>query len=658
MKIKTINLIIGIISIIGFNILLTNNAEAAFIAATGGSGSMNVLCSECGSDSGNLKLANYKGIVYINVYSRPFNFVKSVGGNLQSNGSVPIGSTLTFSPFGLASGTWTITGGGSDTPDMNSVRYEVRPGGKQDPNAGVAGIAIWRPATTDPIAIIGGGSVSCNGWTCTANGLGTGWITVRFAGGSVEARSMPKYPNESSQCAGNGNKYDCGEDTEYIAYNEQSTTIYFNVFQPNQAHTVNYNGTTNIGYNTATANWTYSDPEGDTQTNSHIQIATDPNFSNIIFNRTQVDSNTSFLINNLNPGTTYYPRVRAKNGPNGWSAWSNGAVFTTQINNPPDLNQLSCSGIGTSYTTGRINWNYTGIDEAGDILILKLRYKKTTDSIWTVVNLPSNKSGIRNINNLVSGFDYEIQVSLNDNRNAYLLDRWKGCGTLTALEYPNPEVKFELSKTQDSNAKVTENGLLTVRSGEQIKLDWAVTNVDGVDSCNISTDSDNIFSSNEYSGTLSKVAPSNLDTDKNYIIRLFCEGKEAKNIRTVDKKINLRVEAYPTVSCQIDGGKKSIGSDDNEVKLIARVGNVRNYIWKSGADNNDKTKNVQSNTRNNNSNPFVVDEFNINLNYGGIYFGQYQPWVEITKLGTSRTVITTCGTLTNLGNSTIKEINP
>ena len=26
---------------------------------------------------------------------------------------------------------------------------------------------------------------------------------------------------------------------------------------------------------------------------------------------------------------------------------------------------------------------------------------------------------------------------------------------------------------------------------------------------------------------------------------------------------------------------------------------------------------------------FVLDEFNINLNYGGVDFGQYQPWVKI-----------------------------
>jgi hypothetical protein len=105
---------------------------------------------------------------------------------------------------------------------------------------------------------------------------------------------------------------------------------YVELDDPNQPPTVNYTSTTDISYNTATANWSYSDPDGDVQAYYQVQVATDPGFGNIVFSQAGLGGATNMAVNSLIPGTTYYPRVAVQDAKGAWSTWGNGTEFITQ----------------------------------------------------------------------------------------------------------------------------------------------------------------------------------------------------------------------------------------------------------------------------------------------------------------------------------------
>jgi hypothetical protein len=438
------------------------------------------------------------------------------------------------------------------------------------------------------------------------------------------------------------------------------------VRRPNTAPTVNYTNTTEIEYNTARANWSYSDPEGDVQTYAQVQVATDTGFNNIVFSNGQAGAATNMTISGLAHSTTYYPRVKVWNNENGEGQWVNGAAFRTKVNNPPNLDQLSCGGTGTGYTTGNINWNYTGIDEAGDELILRAKWKRPEDGVWTVVELPYNtRTGNIDISGLISGYAYDIQVSLNDNRNTHLGDRWKGCGTLTPQNYPAPKVTYSISKSGDTSTAKSSGETLVVKTEDTVNASWNITDTVGVEdnSCRLVTTNiaggvnadifgnttDRGFSVNNLAGN---VLPISL-IDQTYSIELNCKGKPAKIVRNISQTITLIVESYPIVSCSIENDKRSVQEGDTDITIKATVGNVNSYTWKIGRGIND-TNPINSNGATSNLN------LTQNLSYVGLDFGRYSPWIEVTKSGGDNrtTGKKSCGTITNFGSSTIREVNP
>ena len=335
------------------------------------------------------------------------------------------------------------------------------------------------------------------------------------------------------------------------------------VKNPNQAPTVNYNNTNNISYNTATSNWSYSDPEGDPQTNAVIQIATDSGYSNIIWTG-YAGTASNIAITGLTPGTTYYPRVAVKNVINDWTGWENGDAFTTQ-------------------------------------------------------------------------------------------------------DYPEPIVNYSLNKTGDTNTAVQKGGTLTLKTGDSVSANWNITNNIGVvgNSCKISSlnttggDNTEIYNNTGLGFTGDNVLGKNLPVnvnDQRYTIRLECAGRPAKTPRSINETITLRVESYPTVSCSVDGSTTvKVGYTDRNIK--ANIGNVAGYSWEAGVDNSKRDKNKKSGSKP--SNTINPDTLTIPLTYSGTEFGRYTPWVKIIPTqGTSpaREVIATCGRITNLGASNIREV--
>ena len=455
-----------------------------------------------------------------------------------------------------------------------------------------------------------------------------------------------------------------GGDTATGSWNFTLSSINYNltVEVPNQPPTVSYTSTTDISYNTAKANWSYSDPDGDVQKNSEVQVATDPGFENtqpvssIVFSRGQLGASTNMDIvpngidgfEGLIPGTKYYPRVKVEDSKGASSGWKNGTAFTTLANNPPNLDQLSCNGVSTGYTSGRVNWDYTGTDEPGDILVFKLRYKKTTEpeSLWTTVNLPTNSAGAQDIANLISKFEYNVEISLNDNRNAHLGDRWKGCGIFTTNEYPEPSVEFNLTSGTQTVAK---GGTLTIKTGDPISTNWKITNTDGLNSCALSTTGvRDIFRENnigfESSRQNNNVAADT--SDQTYTINLSCTGKDARIPKSVNANITLVIQSYPLISCRIV--KKVVSTESPTAQVEGTINNANpQYTWQIKRYAGDTYTNPITNGN-------AIQNFT--LDYNGLGLGKYKPVIR-AQGALARTSEKECGeNISNFGNRSFQEV--
>jgi hypothetical protein len=148
-------------------------------------------------------------------------------------------------------------------------------------------------------------SISNNNTSLTINGLSSG---VKY------------YPRVRARNAVNG--------WSDWAYGSAFTTG-LNVNNP---PTVIYENTNGITDTSARANWTYSDPDIDPQDEAIVQLSINSNFVTDIRTFNINGSNTKTFMSGLNPGTTYYPRVRVKDSQNNWSDWSYGSEFTTNVN--------------------------------------------------------------------------------------------------------------------------------------------------------------------------------------------------------------------------------------------------------------------------------------------------------------------------------------
>lgn len=458
---------------------------------------------------------------------------------------------------------------------------------------------------------------------------------------------------------------DCGQDQENIFYGDQSTTINFTVVRSNTAPTVNYTNTTDISYNTAKANWIYNDSENDAQVKSHIQVSTDSGFNNIVFNASQNTVSTSFNISGLIPGTTYYPRVRSQDSMGAWSNWSNGPAFTTIANNPPSLSDFSC-GVSTltttpdKYTKANVNWNYTGSDQ--DELLLTIRYKKISESIWSQNIFGATNSGNLDQGGLEPGNKYQFQINLTDKYNSHITNQIKDCGTVAIDSYPAPQISFTLSNGNKTST-VQKGGTLTIGQSDGVLASWNIQDSFGLidNSCRITNTTISggvdaqIFNQTGLGFSITDLPGQNIPQapqDLSYNVNLRCDGKPANPIVEVNENITLNIVSTPTVSCQVD--KKSVDINNPTVTLTADIGNVMDYYdFKIG-------KNIgEAPVSSGRSYSIVNNQSTLteNLDYSSNTFGRYRPWVEITSKS-GKTVLKNCGIITNFGDTKIKEINP
>ena len=606
--------------------------------------------------------------------SKQFDLYSTNLGNLNQNEGRVISPGEIINAYNYnTEGSYNYTSGDKRTPPMDGQTYNwdytSRPGWcnitfevKNKMRGGVSRQLDYTLSSTDNSII------DCSaGRYCVARDKdGTATITVSFPGeGSY-------YVERNYEWGDRWVKY--GSKTARNAWNYTLNPISYNVRVeiPNRAPTANYTITSNIDYNTATTNWEYIDLDGDPQSNVEVKVYTNSNYTNgQVFTGSATGADIRSLnITGLSPGTTYYPRVMARDSKGADSNWSNGPAFTTRLNQPPNLDQLRCGGtsVEPNYTSAKLEWNYTGTDEPGDQLTLKARWKREDGSWNSPVTLGNSRSGVTDMNNLVSGYRYDIQLYLNDNRNSYpdvtnpLPEStfWKDCNPVTPPNYPDPEFTFQLTGDGKTVNYYDVDKKLVLKTGDKVNANWSINNGTevGLQSCALSTTGGtDLYGEQEFRASLvgtgfsgnfnNKQVPTILE-DRTYFVKLICPGKQAKTVKSVDQTINLEVQSYPIIT-NCDVNKNTVKAGQTNVNITAQVENVSSYSWEVRRDINDLSNISLGNS------PIPNP---ITLNYAGTEFGRYTPWLKVTKSGTTRSDERTCGKVANLGDSNVREINP
>lgn len=303
--------------------------------------------------------------------------------------------------------TWFETGAFYDSPPADGQWYRQLSGYKDDYYHEIY-MVVSKPKDTKvaQISSLDPDIMSCNNSTkkCTALKPGTAFIMVDFPIGN---QSSTKNWSGENKILGNNpygyglisykvrkyhwldmndnKKYDSGNVMEnytytvrdgYVAntsgnikiashtYSFYSAIYMVTVTQAaNLPHTTTLNPVTSITQSGATINWSYSDPENDSQTNYQILVATSSTFaaSSIVKNLTKTTTNVSSvrslnISQGLKASTLYYVKMRTYNENNGWSAYSSTRSFTTLANPLPIPTNVSavCSPTGDQIT---VSWN-------------------------------------------------------------------------------------------------------------------------------------------------------------------------------------------------------------------------------------------------------------------------------------------------------------
>lgn len=681
-QLKAKNIIIYIISLILTLLLIPQHSSANRV--THPKESIDVVCEdECTDTDRTLAVRNVSGNIQFSVESKSFEMRRSDNGNnLVQNASVPIGSTMTLTTDNTkpSKGTWFFSGGVQDSPDMNNVwyAYEIRKSGN------------WKkfefkgeiPPNNNPSSIIGSGAVSCSGNVCTANAVGSATIRVKFPSDTATFKSR-EFNNNNTK------------DKVNLKYSSAEHTYSFSVYNPNSAPTVSCIAPFDISYTTAEARWSYSDADGDAQTNVNIQVATNSNFTtnSIVadFNASGNGTTRTIGNGNLNSGnpplsenTTYYTRVRVKNAVNtDWTGFSTcPGSFTTLINNPATVNLTSVAPAASDpdkYTRAVINWTYT--DPEND------PQTKAEIAISTNSNFPNNANTTTYLSNgaglsyttalasLLPGETYYVKIRAENEPNGR--SEWSNSISVTMPNYPDPEFDFKLTGDGKTVNYDDSDKTLVLKTGDRVNASWSINNGTevGLELCTLSTTSTtgggNLASSitgqpgeTDFKNSLSFTGPGDglpsrningvqvptITADRTYDVTLNCTGKPAKTVRSVNQAINLTVESYPIItSCSVDGNS-TVQAGQTDVNIKATVGNVSSYEFKIGRKNGDNDP-LTDNTS--------TPNLNRTLSYAGIEFGRHTPWLEVTRLpitNPERTVRDTCGTVANLGDSNIKEV--
>jgi len=622
---------------------------------------------QCNDNDNTLQLRGVRGgLRSSNVKTRGFEMRRSDNsGTLSRTGSsVPIGTTLTYENKGRgydSQGSWFFSGGEFDSPDMNGQWYKLGTSSSPVRNSnGPVKIKVNPPDNQNPNRFTTTGPVSCNNsGVCSATGVGNASITIRFPGTTAQVRGDSE----------GGRRRD--EDQAEFRFRWTSYTYNFTVNPPpNSAPTVSCIAPFNISYTSAEARWSYNDVDGDTQTNAHIQVSTDSNFNNIVKSIVANGNGTTRTVDGLSHSTTYYTRVRVKNAINtDWTGYSTCAgSFRTLTNNGPTF---SVTGVSSSpnvnnfetYSIANVIWTYSDPENDPQTAV---EIQRSTDSNFLNANsqidrFSNNMRDVRsqNISGLLPGERYYIRIRVENGPNG--VSGWSNVREITMPNYPVPILeKFNISGgTPVRITQYTDNPKrLTLKTGDRVSADWSIKDSVGLQSCSLSTAGFSSFTvSGLPSGSVTNEEVPTTQSDITYNVNLSCPGKPAKIVRTINEIINLTVESWPRItSCNINGNT-TVKEGSTSISISANVTNSPAYRWTAGQNSLDLGKNIGDK-----DSPIQPS---VSLEYKDIAFGRYTPWVRVRDLRTTnipgatngRTVIRNCGTVSNLGTSTIREVN-
>jgi len=326
-------------------------------------------------------------------------------------------------------------------------------------------------------------------------------------------------------------------------------------------------------------------------------------------------------------------------------------------NTKPQVANVRAEDIG--YNNATIKWDYTDLE--GDSQAIS-QVQISTDSNFSSIVYNASSQGVnttRSVTGLITNTAYYVRVKATDNKNSINDSAWVVGTSFRTLAYSPLTVEYRAT----SGDKTAQKGeFLNTVTGDNIQLQWNITDQDGGEveglegTCDIkapnTADGGAAFTAIESNGSLSGSKSSNVPTsttDQIYRIELNCQAKQGGT--SVNEIITLNVKSQPSISCSINGNT-TVDSENPTIQVSGVVSNSNpNYILEYKRSDTDTYTRVPGELASNSISNQTID-------YRGLGLGRYNPWLKVSKVNDpSITAEVSCGTVTNLGTSTIQEGN-
>lgn len=510
---------------------------------------MPIDCRDCGFRGG-IFLRSYLGMMS-GSFEKTVNLEnkKTPGQNLsQSFQLEKFGDVdLKISP---TTGAWINTGGQYDTPPMDGIYYVgtdassvYETNNKYYQFQSFYQMKVDRPVDRGTVSLISGNSqiVSCSGTgnaaSCFGRNVGTTTITVRFNNNNslgtstlfyknpvgfgstaADAKFMEYYKQIIPSAGYTGTNLSNYETEAQIVTKMTNNNMLFSrtlVSEPgprsigysfsdvvytvtvtpqNIKQTSVCTGTSNVSADSATVNWSYSDPENDPQTQYVVQLSrkayTDPDFdtsTDIAFVGSGTGTSTSHTFTGLASNTTYYSRVKTYNAINGQTAYSSCSLgFTTGIAGPQSC---SCNGTRNLTCTNPtipvvINSPACALDAVCSVATTTLTTTYTITPIRglgtiTYTHSPSITATQNNTN------PYSYSTAYSNTNQSLLVDLFDSVGS------NSKSVSCQIDNTPAAplaapSIDVAKSPAITMNKGGQCTISWDIKNMPTGVGCQLS----------------------------------------------------------------------------------------------------------------------------------------------------------------------------
>ncbi len=336
-------------------------------------------------------------------------------------------------------------------------------------------------------------------------------------------------------------------------------------------------------------------------------------------------------------------------GHYGFSEWSNIREFRTpdESNKTPTVELTKAEATGEK--TATLEWEFKDEDR-GD------RQAKYTIQISTkdnfrepifeaeITNSNRRQQGIRN---LTPGTKYYARIKVSDSHDPNRYSKWSNVREFTTQ-------KRAINSNRPPTVTYDGTNNLTLNSA---RANWTYSDIDDEDAQTqaiVQLFKNETFTGSptqfDLQGDATQLTMEGLSQNIKYYPRVKAYNVNGESEWAAGEPFSLNStpdSGEVTIDCSLS--RRTVSSTSPTVQILdIEIKGTLNYEWRIRRDARllDSSKAYSSNS--------IVREQT--LNYAGIRFGQYTPTIEILSNGniTSKT----CGTLTNLGNNTVKEIAP